>query len=43
MEKIRLRASEGGILRRMLGGTREDVADVGENYIMMNFLIFTHH
>jgi len=38
-----LRAPEGRIMRRTLGGKREDVTDVGENYIMMTFLIFTNH
>jgi hypothetical protein len=38
-----LRAPEGRILRRTLGGKREDVTGVGENYIMMNSLIFTNY
>ena len=38
-----MRAHEGRILRRTLGGKRKDVTGVGENYIMMNFLIFTNY
>jgi hypothetical protein len=42
MGKSRLRAPEVRILRRTLGGEREDVRHVGDNYIKMNFLIFTN-
>jgi len=38
-----MKGPEGRIMRRRLGGKKEDVTDVGENCIMMTFLIFTNH